>query len=102
MVIMEKLAKDGDFPQIRNIATLKLAAYKLDKNAPADEISELLKPLISEDINSPMAHELMAMLYVREHNRPKALAEYEKIQYSLNAPDSMKARAQDMIGILGE
>lgn len=102
MLIIEKLAKEGDFSQIRNIAILKLASYKLDKNAPADEISELLKPLVSDEVNSPMAHELMAMLYVRENDKTKALAEYEKIQYSMSAPDNMKARAQDMMGILSE
>lgn len=102
MDVLEKLAKDGNVEQIKNVSTLKLSSYKLDNNAPADEILALLEPLIQEDVNSAVAHELLAMLYVREKNNTKALAEYEKIKYMENVSDSMKTRAQDMMSVLSK
>ena len=100
--VLELLAKEGNVAQMRDVAALKLAAYKLDHKAPAEEIIELLRPLIERASSSNMAQELMAMLYVRENDITNALVEYEKIAYSDSAADSMKARAQDMMNILGE
>lgn len=102
MSVLSKLVKDGNVEQIKNVAAIKLASYKLDKNAPADEIMELLNPLVADDVNLAVAHELLAMLYVRENDITKALTEYEKIKYSSTAPDTMKARARDMMGVLSE
>ena len=100
--VLELLAKEGNVAQMRDVAALKLAAYKLDHKAPAEEIIELLRPLIERASSSNMAQELMAMLYVRENDITNAMVEYEKIAYSDSAADSMKARAQDMMNILGE
>lgn len=102
MTILEKLSNEANVKQIKNVAAIKLASYKLDRKAPADEIMSLLAPLVTEEVNSAVAHELLAMLYVREKDITKALTEYEKIRYSSNASDSMKARAQDMMNILSE
>lgn len=114
-VYLEQGKKDGAFdvlqalidnkstlPQMRNIAALKLASYKLDTDAPAAEISALLQPLLANDNNSDIATELMAMLFIREHNISQAKTEYEKIAASASASDALKARAQDMINLLSE
>lgn len=100
--VLDLLSKQGNVPQMRDVASLKLAAYKLDHKAPAEEIVDLLRPLIERASSSSLAQELLAMLYVRENDITKALVEYEKIIYSDNAAESMKTRAQDMINILGE
>lgn len=100
--VLELLSSQGNLAQMRDIATLKLAADKLNAQAPAEEIQNILLPLC-ERANSPaLAHELLAMLYVREHQTDKALIEYEKIRYSSTATDNMKSRALDMMNILEE
>lgn len=100
--VLEKLIQDGEVSQIRDVAALKLASYKLDSGALAAEIIALLDPLVNGDNSSAVAHELLAMLYCRENDNTKAMVEYEKIKYSSTASDSMKLRAQDMINILEE
>ena len=98
--VLDLLIKQGNIAQIREIAALKLAAYKLDTDAPTEEIMAILEPLTMEQNSSAVAHELLAMLHVRDNNTTKALAEYEKIKYSSIASDSMKSRAQDMMNVL--
>ena len=79
-----------------------LASYKLDNNAPAEEVSGLLTPLIQDSESADIARELLAMLYIREKNMDQAQAEYQKIASSATASDSLKARALDMINLLSE
>jgi hypothetical protein len=88
--------------QLRNVAAMKLASYQLDDNVPANEIKELLQPALEDESNMSAAHELLAMLYIREHQFPDAISEYEKVMTSAGASDAMKARAQDMINVLNE
>lgn len=99
--ILENISSDPDFnPQMRDIAILKLASYKLN-DASKEEIENLLKPLLSEqNIWYNTASELMAMLAIREKDFQKAQDLYTKISQSPNVSDSMKARAQDMINVL--
>ncbi len=103
MEILESLAGDDDVnEQMRDIATLKLASYKLDTQAPAEEIRALLEPLTKEENGQgyDIARELLAMLAIRDGDLEQAKAEYEKLANSPNVQDNMKARAQDMIAII--
>ncbi len=103
MAILQNLISDtATLPEMRDIAALKLASYKLDNNAPADEIAALLTPLTLGDNPSNIAKELLAMLYIRENDMAKAKEMYESIASSENAPDNMKARALDMANLLSE
>ncbi len=89
--------------QMREIAALKLAAYKLDSNAPAAEVEELLVPLTNEKGGSyNVARELLAMLYIRDGNLEGAKAQYEQIIASADGSDTLKSRAQDMITIIND
>ena len=65
--ILEAISQNKDFnPQIRDIAILKLASFKL-KDAPADEIKTLLSPLTTDQsVWKNTANELLAMLSIRE------------------------------------
>lgn len=102
-VVLQALIDDkAALPQIKEIAALKLASYKLDNNAPANEVSGLLTPLIQDSESADIARELLAMLYIREKNMDQAQAEYQKIASSATASDSLKARALDMINLLSE
>lgn len=101
---LEFLVSDkGDSNQMREIALLKLAAYKLDNNAPSAEIRELLMPLAEKENGSyNVARELLAMLAIRDGNLEDAKSEYELIAASANGSDALKSRALDMINILSD
>ena len=100
--ILSLLADDDDVnPQIREISIIKLASYKLDTKAPAEEIKELLSPLMQEDSSwNPIDKEMLAMLAIRDGNLEEAKSEYEAVINSTNVQDSLKSRAQDMLGLI--
>lgn len=104
LALLEQLAhNDKANDQMREIATVKLASYMLDSDAPAEEIRSLLVPLTENESNwSNISHELLAMLAIRDGNMDEARAEYEKIINSATVRDNLKVRAQDMIAILGD
>lgn len=90
-------------PQMRDVATIKLASYLLDSDTPSIQIQALLEPLAKEDGSwANIAHELLAMLAIRDGDMKKAQAEYTKIVNSASATDALKARAQDMVTIIGD
>ena len=101
--IWENIVENKDFnPQVRDIAALKLASFKLN-DAPAADIQTLLAPLTSEqNVWKNTANELLAMLAVREKDFTEAKKLYQKISESQNATDTQKARAQDMINVLAQ
>lgn len=104
MMVLDQLAHArGANPQMRDIAAIKLASFKLDSKAPAKEIRDLLEPLTTKDSNwVNIAHELLAMLAIREGDMEGAKTEYEKIVNAANVQDSLKARARDMITIISD
>lgn len=102
--MLEKMLESGGVnEQMREIATIKLASYKLDSQAPSAEIVALLEPLTTSKSNwSNIAHEMLAMLAIRDGNIPQAKKEYEIIVNSPDGQDSLKTRAQDMLTILND
>lgn len=102
--LLQQLAADDDVnPQMRDIASIKLASYKLDTDAPSEEIAGMLMPLTKDGSSwSNIAHELLAMLAIRDGNINQAKTEYEAVINSGNVQDSLKARAQDMLTILND
>ena len=101
--VLELMTKGSDtVDQMKKIATLKLISYKLDNNAPAQEISNLIATISDDEESSGIAKEMLAMLYVRENDLLKAKEEYQKIIASGSAPDNLKSRALDMINLLSE
>ena len=101
--ILEALTDNSDtLPQMRNIAAIKLASYKMDMGVSAEEIVALLTPVIQDDSHSDIARELLAMLYLREKNVDKAEAEYKQIIASATASEAIKTRASDMLNLLNE
>lgn len=102
-VLKQLVSERGVSRQMKDIAALKLAAYKLDNNAPAQEVESLLKPLTENNNGSyNVARELLAMLYIRDGNMDKAKAEYEMIIASATSSDALKSRAQDMVTIIND
>lgn len=102
--VLENLSNNDDAnQQMREIATIKLASYMLDSKTPAEDIRQLLVPLTAEESNwSNIAHELLAMLAIRDGDTEQAKGEYEAIINSGKGQDNLKARAQDMLTILND
>lgn len=99
--LLQDICNNEDFnPQIRDVALIKLASYKLE-NAPAQEIKDLLTPLLEQQsLWNLTAKELLAMLAVREKDYSQAIDLYQEISSAPKAPETMKARAVDMINVL--
>ena len=77
--------------------------YKIDANAPAEEVQEILLPLTQQENGSyNVARELLAMLAIRDGKLDEAKKEYEQIIASASSSDELKSRAQDMITIIDD
>ena len=99
--ILTKIINESATEQIKEIAALKLAVYKLDNNASEKEIKKLLEPLTKDNSKSyNVAHELLAMLAIRDGNLEEAKNQYEKIVKSNSASETIKTRASDMIATI--
>ena len=98
---LQEICNNDDFnPQIKDVALIKLASFKLD-NAPAQEIKDMLAPLLNQaGLWNITAKELLAMLAVREKDFAQAINLYQEISTDPKASDTMKARAVDMINVL--
>lgn len=103
IAVLENVVKDKDFnPQMKEIATIKLASYKLDY-APSEEIQEMLTPLVRQNgVWTNIAKEMLAMLAVRDGDLDRAKTLYQEISVAANTPESLKARAQDMLNVIEE
>lgn len=103
IAVLENVVKDKDFnPQMKEIATIKLASYKLDY-APSEEIQEMLAPLVRQNgVWTNIAKEMLAMLAVRDGDLDRAKTLYQEISVAANTPESLKARAQDMLNVIEE
>lgn len=102
--LLEEIINDrGVSRQMKDISTIKLASYKLDTNTPREEITAMLMPLTAEDNSwSNVAHEMLAMLAIRESDISGAKAEYQAIIDSSDVQDTLKNRAQEMLSILND
>ncbi len=103
IAILENVVSDKDFnPQMKQIATIKLASYKLDY-APSEEIQSMLAPLVRENgVWTNIAKEMLAMLAVRDGDLDRAKTLYQEISVAANTPETLKARAQDMLNVIEE
>lgn len=101
--ILEEVVNKKSFnKQMRDVAVIKLASYKLD-TAPGEEIRALIAPYAeSENSWTNIARELLAMLAVRDADFAQAKKLYNDIANSASATESLKARAKDMLATLNE
>ncbi len=100
--VLQQLAEDSSAnPQMRDIAIIKLASYKLDTDASSEEIANLLEPLTEDSgVWANVAHELLAMVAIKDGDMNAALQQYQAIANASNVQDKLRARAQDMIAII--
>lgn len=88
--------------RIRTLATLKLAAYKLDK-APRTEIEALLHPVVAaKDSWQPLALDLLAMSAIENGDIADARQIYTELLETSNLSENFKTRIQDMLSALND
>ncbi|MFV0626289.1 MAG: tetratricopeptide repeat protein [Alphaproteobacteria bacterium] len=102
-VALEKIINEGNLnPKMKDVSIIKLATYKLDE-APKEEIVALLSPLATTNNSwTNVAKEMLAMLEIREGNIEEARKIYAEILESSDLSESLRARVQDMLSVLGD
>ena len=100
---LEQIVADEAFnPQMRDVARLKLASYKLN-TASAEEINALLAPLTDkQNVWNNTAKELLAMRALRDNDPAQALNIYKDISGNSKTTDTLQSRVQDMINVLSQ
>lgn len=98
---LEKIVNNTSInKQMRDIATIKLASYKLD-SASNEEVLALLNPLIEENGSwSSVAKEMTAWLAIRDGDLESAKKIYSEILNTPNLNDGLKLRVQDVMSVL--
>lgn len=100
--LYDKLAAEGSAPEaMRNLATIRAVAARYDTLKPADVVARL-KPLATPgNAWFGPAGEMVAMAYLDQGNRAEAGALFAAIARDEGTPESLRARARQMAGLLG-
>ena len=101
---MEVLINDVEAnAKIREIATIKLATYKID-TADYATIKDLLEPILQNKDSAwlPMAKELMAMAAIQARHFDEAEAIYQELLTYNSISDEFKARINDMLASISD
>ncbi len=100
--IYEEIAADGRVDQVfREFATVLLVQDQVATGEPA-KLAQMLAPLMGD--KSPWRHsatELSALLAQRTGDQAKAKELYARLADDLSAPQGMRARATEMLAIIG-
>jgi hypothetical protein len=100
--VYEQIATDSRVdPVFRDLATIMIVQDTIATGDPP-KLTQLLAPLLGE--KNPWRHsalELSALLAQRTGDQAKAKEIYTKLADDLTAPQNMRARATEMLAILG-
>lgn len=100
--LYEQIASDGRVDQVfREFATILIVQDTIATAEPS-KLGQLLAPLLND--KSPWRHsamELSALLAQRTGDGAKAKEYYTKLADDLTAPQGMRARATEMLAIIG-
>jgi len=97
----DALAKDTSVDQIyRDLATLMWASHALDTVDPQTIIDRLAPLTAATSPWHPSAMELTAIAHLKAGDRDAARTEYQHLTDDLTAPQSMRARAAEMVAAL--
>lgn len=88
--------------EVKNIALIKLATYKVD-TMPRAEFEAMLKPLTDEKSSwRPLAYDLIAMSAVHDGDIDTAKRIYENVLQLKDLPEGFRVKVQDMLSSLGD
>ena len=97
-----QVAADGAAPQpYRDLATVREVAVKFD-TMPPQQVIDRLKPLsVPGNAWQGSAGELLGMAYLKQNRQDLAGPLFASIARDKNAPETLRARARQMAGLLG-
>ena len=88
--------------EIKNIALIKLATYKVDE-LPRAEFEAMLKPILQANNSwTPLAQDLLAMSAIKDGDVDTARTIYENILKIKDLPEYFKTKIQDMLTSLND
>ena len=88
--------------EVKHVALIKLATYKLDTMDKAS-FEQLLQPLLNEKTSwTPMAQDLLAMSAIKNGDIETARTIYENILKINDLPESFKIKVQDMLSSISD
>lgn len=88
--------------EVKNIALIKLATYKVDDMSKA-EFEAMLKPVLDANNSwTPLAQDLLAMSAIKDGDVETARTIYENILKIKDLPESFKTKIQDMLTSLND
>jgi hypothetical protein len=98
---LRAIAADGNVDEpYRSLAAILAAQYGIDDESPAD-IIERLKPLTAPpNAWRFSALELTALAQLKSGDKPAALKSFKQLADDLEAPQTMRARANEIIAAL--
>lgn len=100
--IYAKVSQDESLPQaMRDLANVRQASLTFDKRDPAEIVTQLKSLAVPGNPYFGSAGELVAMAYLEQGKRKEAGTLFGEIAKSDDVPESLKARARQMAGLLG-
>lgn len=100
--LYEGVATDAKVPQaLRDAATLRLVSAQFDKLDNKQVLATLKPYLTDESLWFPVAAELAATAHLRAGDRKAAADLFYRIAASDRAPQSLRARSEQMVAALG-
>lgn len=103
LATLQSLADNADVSdEVRHIALIKLATYKVDI-MPRAEFEAMLKPMVEANTSwTPLAQDLLAMVAIRDGDVETAQTIYENILKIKDLPENFRTKVQDMLSSLGD
>jgi hypothetical protein len=100
--MFDEVAADGSAPKAyRDLATVRAVAARYETMKPADVIARLKPLAVPGNAWFGPAGEMVAMAYLDQGKSAEAGALFGAIAKDKDTPDTLKARARQMAGLLG-
>lgn len=103
LTALENILQDNQVnSEVRNVALIKLATYRIDTMDRA-EFENLLRPLLDGETSwKPMAQDLLAMSAIKSGDMETAKAIYEQVLKIKDLPEGFRTKVQDMLSSISD
>lgn len=103
LAALENILQDNQVnSEVKNVALVKLATYRLD-TMDREQFENLLKPLLEGESSwKPMAQDLLAMSAIKSGDIETAKTIYEQVLKVKDLPESFRIKVQDMLSSISD
>lgn len=103
LAALENILQDNQVnSEVKNVALVKLATYRLD-TMDREQFENLLKPLLEAESSwKPMAQDLLAMSAIKSGDIETAKTIYEQVLKVKDLPESFRIKVQDMLSSISD